>query len=430
MVDLGGCPRRHLCEPLPPPALLCWALLLLCAPESSALADFSDYLAKLLRNHTVYACDGDQISLQCPRHSTISIQSAFYGHRLQNYHMCSTSEPEAMEKERVDCFAETTLQKMLDECQNLRACQVPVNSRVFGPDPCPGTTKYLLVSFKCKPTEYKTRSVCENNELKLHCIESRSLNIYSAVYGRLAYERNNCSTTTDCATQFDCWSHSALEVLSKRCYGKQRCKITVNDHHFGSPCVPGVKKYLTVNYACVPKIILTAVDPKISITSPSPKQNEVEIVIRPRESRIPVNDGILLSSILAAFAYIKDHPERAALLFISSICIGLVLTLCTLVVRVSCTADFQKRRQTQSQLPKESAYQEDSSDEDDEEEGPTPSDSSDEVVGLYKTSHFVHFSMDPADLAERIDRREQIIQEIWMNSGLDMPTARHLNTYY
>lgn len=48
----------------------------------------------------------------------------------------------------------------------------------------------------------------------------------------------------------DCLSYWALQVLSRRCYGKQRCKIMVNDHHFGSPCPPRVKKYLTVTYAC------------------------------------------------------------------------------------------------------------------------------------------------------------------------------------
>ncbi|KAL0614299.1 Protein eva-1-like protein C [Plecturocebus cupreus] len=54
---------------------------------------------------------------------------------------------------------------------------------------------------------------------------------------------------TDLA-RLDCLSYSALQVLSRRCYGKQRCKIIVNNHHFGSPCLPGVKKYLNVTYAC------------------------------------------------------------------------------------------------------------------------------------------------------------------------------------
>lgn len=48
----------------------------------------------------------------------------------------------------------------------------------------------------------------------------------------------------------DCLSYTALQVLSRRCYGKQRCKVLVDNYHFGSPCLPGVKKYLTVAYAC------------------------------------------------------------------------------------------------------------------------------------------------------------------------------------
>ena len=45
-------------------------------------------------------------------------------------------------------------------------------------------------------------------------------------------------------------SYSAVHVLSQRCYGRQRCKILVNNHHFGSPCLPGVRQRLTVTYAC------------------------------------------------------------------------------------------------------------------------------------------------------------------------------------
>ncbi|NXA14824.1 EVA1C protein, partial [Sapayoa aenigma] len=152
------------------------------------------YLTKLLQNHTAYACDGQRLSLHCPRHSTISIQSAFYG---QDSHVCSTQEPETRMAEPRNCVAPTSLQKVLDECQNLRSCQLLVNSRVFGPDLCPGTTKFLLVSFKCKPTEYKTKSACENHELKLHCQESKFLIIYSATYGRWAHEESVCSARAE-----------------------------------------------------------------------------------------------------------------------------------------------------------------------------------------------------------------------------------------
>ncbi|XP_062983655.1 protein eva-1 homolog C isoform X2 [Elgaria multicarinata webbii] len=362
---------------------LLFCLLLYWTKESTALADFSGYLTKLLQNHTVYACDGDRLSLQCPRHSTISVQSAYYG---QAYQLCSAQHPEAMMREPLNCVASTTLQKVMDECQDLRACQLLVNSRVFGPDLCPGITKYLLVSFKCKPTEYKTRSVCENEELKLHCKESKFLNIYSASYGRSAHEKDICSTEMGRLPQF------------------------------------------------VPKFILAAVDPMVTNQNPSWKPKE-GINFDPRESRFPKKEGIIVSSSLATFAYIRDHPERAALLFVSSVCVGLVLTLCALVVHVSCSNDLENLQRIKKRLvPEDKQLDETSESEEEEEEEEreesSDSDFPDELTGFCRTSYSAYCSMDPAELAERIERREQIIQEIWMNSGLDASPTRSLSPFY
>ena len=47
-------------------------------------------------------------------------------------------------------------QKLLSECQSHRDCQLPVNHLLFGKDPCPGTTKYLHVDYKCKPSEFSS----------------------------------------------------------------------------------------------------------------------------------------------------------------------------------------------------------------------------------------------------------------------------------
>lgn len=68
---------------------------------------FLGYLTKLLQNHTAYACDGQHLSLHCPRHSTISVQSAFYG---QDPHMCTAWEPETRMTEPRNCVAPTSLQ--------------------------------------------------------------------------------------------------------------------------------------------------------------------------------------------------------------------------------------------------------------------------------------------------------------------------------
>lgn len=49
---------------------------------------------------------------------------------------------------------------------------------------------------------------------------------------------------------------------------------------------------------------------------------------------------------------------------------------------------------------------------------------SEEFRDLCKVPRPLYSSSDAADLAERIERRDQIIQEIWMNSGLDLPPNR------
>uniref|UniRef100_A0A8V0Y971 Eva-1 homolog C n=2 Tax=Gallus gallus TaxID=9031 RepID=A0A8V0Y971_CHICK len=379
--DAGQHPRRRQVERGRLLPLLSCAILACCA-EVAALRDFSGYLTKLLQNHTAYACDGERLSLHCPRHSTISIQTAFYG---QDYQMCGTQQPEARMTEPTNCVAPTSLQKVLDECQNLRSCQLLVNSRVFGPDLCPGTTKFLLVSFKCKPTEYKTKSACENQELKLHCQESKFLIIYSATYGSWAHEDNICSAKAERIPQF------------------------------------------------VPKFILTAVNHLVTHDNSSVKQNDGErgIDIDPKESRSPKNDGTIVSNSLATFAYIRDHPERAALLFVSSVCVGLILTLCALVIRVSCFKDFQKLQEKKEHLvPESDGVDESSESEEEEDEDSSGSELPDELAELYRPSYSGYNSAEAADLAERIERREQIMQEIWMNSGLDMTPPRNMNTFY
>ncbi|XP_007662761.1 protein eva-1 homolog C [Ornithorhynchus anatinus] len=385
------------------------------------------YLSKLLQNHTALACDGDRLSLQCPRHSSISVQAAFYGPDSKR---CGSRPPDVERADGPACAAPTTLQKVLDECQDRRACQLPVNSRLFGPDPCPGVAKSLLVSFKCKPDEFKTKTACEDQEVKLHCHETKVLNIYSAAFGRTAHETDVCPSAAGREPQFDCLSYSALEVLSQRCYGKQRCKIMVSDHQFGSPCLPGVKKYLTVGYACVPKHILSAIDPMVSLLNPTWKQKDGDYGTKlgPGGSRGLKTEGVIVSSSLAVFAYVRAHPERAALLFVSSVCLGLVVTLGAVVARGSCPKDCRELRPAQEPLMLESGgAREGSGDEDDDSSG---SDFPDEWPDFHRSPPPPRGAPEAADLAERLEWRDQIIQEIWLSSGLDASPPRNLGQDY
>lgn len=125
----------------------------------------------------------------------------------------------------------------------------------------------------------------------------------------------------------------------------------------------------------------------------------------------------------------------------SSVCVGLVLTLCALVIRVSCSRDLEnlqriKKRLVPGDKTDESSLadktDESSEEEEEEEEARDSSDSDfpEELAGFRGTSYSAYCSMDSAELAERIERREQIIQEIWMNSGLDASPTRSLSPFY
>ncbi|XP_007547915.1 protein eva-1 homolog C-like [Poecilia formosa] len=152
--------------------------------------DFSGGLSKVLRNYTEQACDGEFLSVRCPLRTTITVQSAFYGRKRpsdprqcpQTYQALLSSY-HSQEDDR-HCSVSTALQKMLDECQDRRSCQVLVNSRVFGMDQCPGSSKYLIVWYKCRPNEYKSKVVCEEEQMRLKCKQGMQISVYSAMFGR------------------------------------------------------------------------------------------------------------------------------------------------------------------------------------------------------------------------------------------------------
>nr|XP_021328016.1 protein eva-1 homolog C isoform X6 [Danio rerio]XP_021329888.1 protein eva-1 homolog C isoform X7 [Danio rerio] len=168
-----------------------YSVLILWTKEMDGLSDFSNYLFRIIKSQSAQACDGDLLILKCPRHSTITIQSAFYG---QSETLVGLEPRMRCQWHNHSCSASTTLQKVLSECQGHRDCQFLVNHQVFGKDPCPGIPKYINVSYRCKPTEHKRKVTCEGDRLLLHCKYPKVLNIYSAVYGRLLEEEDLCSS--------------------------------------------------------------------------------------------------------------------------------------------------------------------------------------------------------------------------------------------
>ncbi|XP_065537838.1 protein eva-1 homolog A isoform X3 [Lathamus discolor] len=490
-------------------------------------ADFSGYISQVLKNYTAHACDGEYVSLRCPHRTTISIQSSFYGRIVPSHQMCPSRYPHSyatLTKEDVACSVGTSLQifwgtlgkfpslfggvpqsfvlpnvalipqcavlgqggKMLDECQDRRSCQFLVNSRLFGADPCPGTGKYLIVWYKCRPNEYKSKVACEDDQLRLSCKKSMVIAIYSAVFGRTQGGSLECPYQNLGMPMIECQSATALQFMIKRCHGKRRCSIYASTYEFGDPCYPGIRKHLNVIYTCVPKKLLHESQPRptnyqgfqkphfplrprvfdpnvirdgVFFSDVSPSNVGRALPAEKKKGRsatfydldnspflLPVDEiqlpalnssmepvGVstemaLLSNILAAYAFITENPERAALYFVSGVCIGLVLTLLALVLRVSCRTDC--KRSSTKKPPRERESDSDSSDSDDDSD--TTSDLSARRHRRFERTlnMNVFTSAEELERAQRLEERERIIREIWMNGQPDIPGTRSLNRYY
>lgn len=424
--------RTRPCQGLDWSHSLFYLTLLLWTRRMHALADFSNYLSRIITSHSAHACDGQPLRLHCPRHSTISIQSAFYGSGEAK--LCGPDPP--LGSHNHSCSAFTALQKLLSECQSHRDCQLPVNHLLFGKDPCPGTAKYLHVDYKCKPTEHKSHVACEGETMTLRCKPPRVLNIYAAVYGRSLGQADTCPSHLVGPPPFECLNHEAVHLVSKSCYSKQKCAVAVSNQTFRDPCFPGTRKYLSVIYSCVvPQTLLREADPSIFKSTSSPFSVETEKAPPadleepvPKGSQRPDNSGAVMSNSLLTYAYIKEHPEMAALLFTSSVCVGLFLTLLAVSVRVTCRGREPRDKRlapeslnrTKEEMEEESDEEED---EDDDEEGTDSSLlSSAERKAMYGWEEVTYVS-EAAERAERIERREMIMQEIWMNAYLNGSTC-------
>ncbi|XP_051500331.1 protein eva-1 homolog C-like isoform X3 [Myxocyprinus asiaticus] len=391
--------------------------------------EFSGYLSRVLRNYTEQACDGDFLTVRCPLRTSITIQSAFYG-RKDSAHspQCPPTYNSAGTRSVNDitsCHVSTSLQKMLDECEDRRSCHVLVNSRLFGTDPCPTISKYLSVLYKCRP---------------------------------------NCS------------SDVALHVMTSRCQGKRTCVVRASTQVFGDPCYRGTRKYLSVIHTCVPKKLLQeSVSRRPSFPSPPSLPHDPNVVgdsgppdgtppltsdtvpgrstrgqtfglysEEPDQSKERERDSdpnptvstvsrpamALISSALAAYTYITEHPEHCALYFMCGVCAGLFLTLFALVVQISCRTDCKPRHAVAKKRPRPADSDSDTTDSDSDWD--TGSDLSARRHRRFERTLNTNVFMSAEELerAQRLEERERIIREIWMNGQPDVPGTRSLNRYY
>lgn len=116
------------------------------------------------------------------------------------------------------------------------------------------------------------------------------------------------------------------------------------------------------------------------------------------------------------------------------VCLGLVVTLMALVVQISCRTDCRARRVPRNRKPGKPAAAEpgNSSTSESDSDWDTTSDMSARRHRRFERTlnTNVFTSAEELERAQRLEERERIIREIWMNGQPDIPGTRSLNRYY
>ncbi|XP_018672064.2 uncharacterized protein LOC100184301 isoform X2 [Ciona intestinalis] len=265
--------------------MLCRIFLIIQVSQLFSLASgdyYQGYLTHIIRNQTSSACETSvpgYLFIRCPQMTTISIQGAMYGRKVPSTMMCpvysSILSPAALIgiKENTNCEAETSLAKTVTVCQDKRVCQLLVHPREFGKDPCPDTSKYLTVTYKCrlskKETEsFRKRGSCRDANVRLRCPRgAASTPNVIAVYNVTITDNPSCGNVTQRSCNFT--KATAMDYVTKRCHGQYRCTFPVSRDLCGN--------FLHVEYSCVPVTVLTRrlPTPSLAVLPVSEETNDV-----------------------------------------------------------------------------------------------------------------------------------------------------------
>ncbi|OBS81665.1 hypothetical protein A6R68_20126 [Neotoma lepida] len=140
----------------------------------------------------------------------------------------------------------------------------------------------------------------------------------------------------------------------------------------------------------------------------------------------PRKDMELLSNSLAAYAHIRANPESFGLYFVLGVCFGLLLTLCLLVISISCAPRSRPRAPALRRDPRGSTLEPEDEDDEDEDTmtrlGPDDTlpgqELSTEPDGPLSVNVFT--SAEELERAQRLEERERILREIWRTGQPDL----------
>uniref|UniRef100_A0A3B4GIC0 Protein eva-1 homolog A-like n=1 Tax=Pundamilia nyererei TaxID=303518 RepID=A0A3B4GIC0_9CICH len=144
------------------------------------------------------------------------------------------------------------------------------------------------------------------------------------------------------------------------------------------------------------------------------------------EVKVVSQEMALLSNILAAYTFIADQPERTALVFLGGVCVGLLVTLCAIVFQIHCRADYNT-----AVVPSGETGPTGESESEDWDDTTDPSARRRRRFERSLMHATMFTSAEELDRAQRLEERERILREIWMNGQPDISTVtQSLNRYY
>ncbi|GFW27468.1 protein eva-1 C [Trichonephila clavipes] len=128
-----------------------------------------------------YGTESTQIESFLPSLVTLAVQkTAPFAHRGAIY------SPQKQPSRQ------TLTQGIQSSCREKQKCHLKISSDLLKEDQCPGVQRYLNVAFKCRPSKFFTRVVCENDKLKIRCRKSLRIVIYSAFFGSTEEGADEC----------------------------------------------------------------------------------------------------------------------------------------------------------------------------------------------------------------------------------------------
>ncbi|XP_020287988.1 protein eva-1 homolog C isoform X2 [Pseudomyrmex gracilis] len=221
-----------------------------------------------LKTYQRAACEEEMMTLKCPPGTTISVGKAAYNNGTHGSNRCNssflpitgngpTNHTCIIPELTLQSLEHTLLQMVVGVCQKKRQCKFNTSLNTFRSDPCPGQKENILVTYKCRPYEFRSKVACENDAINLVCNPGYRVAIFSASFGRTQYESVQCPQPRGVMEE-TCSIDFATETLINLCHGKRRCIVVASNTTFGKadPCRPESKTYLKVVYTCVPRSVL------------------------------------------------------------------------------------------------------------------------------------------------------------------------------